>query len=306
MELYQLRYLKEIYAQKSYTKAAEKLLHTTSALTIAIQKLESELGLQLFVKKGRTIEPTAACIRLIPLIDKTLKDAESLYGVMANSSAGYSTVSLGIPDLVFFNSIINMKDHFSGEHIDVQVQQSHQQRVLEDNLSSGALDICILRVLENEKKDYRHVSWREETYWAYVPEKSVYAGMSRITPDVLGSSQLILSREMSDIKGVVTGYLGEYSYTPKSICGDTVGLHSAYNLASYQNGVCIAPKLSMRVSGMKAVPIYPPLKSELIIAASPSGELSHAHRLVKDYILKSPPDPHSVKPLDPGAYEAAV
>ena len=55
MELYQLRYFLEVARQQHVRNSAETLHVSQPAVTNAIHRLESELGVQLFVQQGRSI-----------------------------------------------------------------------------------------------------------------------------------------------------------------------------------------------------------------------------------------------------------
>src|SRR3712207_2288590 len=60
MELRQLRYLLTIAEESSFTRAAEKLFVSQSALSQQIKLLESELGVQLLDRSGRKVLLTPA------------------------------------------------------------------------------------------------------------------------------------------------------------------------------------------------------------------------------------------------------
>ena len=75
MELYQLRYFLEVARQQHVRNSAETLHVSQPAVTNAIHRMESELGVQLFVQQGRSI-------RLSPygktLYDEIIPFVESL------------------------------------------------------------------------------------------------------------------------------------------------------------------------------------------------------------------------------------
>lgn len=56
----EMRYVYEIYRQKSFSKAAQALFITQPALSIAISKLEASLGMPLFDRSTRPISLTPA------------------------------------------------------------------------------------------------------------------------------------------------------------------------------------------------------------------------------------------------------
>ncbi|MFQ9749348.1 MAG: LysR family transcriptional regulator [Anaerobutyricum soehngenii] len=55
MNLFHLRYFETLARTEHYSKAAEILSITQPSLSYAISTLESELGIQLFEKRGRNI-----------------------------------------------------------------------------------------------------------------------------------------------------------------------------------------------------------------------------------------------------------
>ncbi|OCH06100.1 LysR family transcriptional regulator [Aliivibrio fischeri] len=59
MDLNLVRTFMAVYQCQSYTKASELLALTQPAVSAAIKRLESEIGKQLFIKKGRGIEATS-------------------------------------------------------------------------------------------------------------------------------------------------------------------------------------------------------------------------------------------------------
>lgn len=56
MDLLQLRYFQEVAYSQHLTKSAEKLMISRPSLSAAISRLEHELGIQLFDRKGRGIQ----------------------------------------------------------------------------------------------------------------------------------------------------------------------------------------------------------------------------------------------------------
>ena len=60
MELYPLKVFLTVAAEKSFSRAAEKLLRTQPAISLAIQKLESDLGERLIDRSGKDLLLTDA------------------------------------------------------------------------------------------------------------------------------------------------------------------------------------------------------------------------------------------------------
>jgi LysR family nitrogen assimilation transcriptional regulator len=91
MKLQQLRYLIQIAESGSFTKAATKLNIAQPALSKQIRMLESDLGVALFIRDGRGVEPTAAGRELVQRASTLFND---LYE-MRQSIASYREVVEG-------------------------------------------------------------------------------------------------------------------------------------------------------------------------------------------------------------------
>jgi DNA-binding transcriptional LysR family regulator len=75
-----LRVFVEICRHASFTRAAEALFVSQSALTLTIKQLESELGLALLERTTRSVAVTAAGDEFLPVAQKLLRDFDSSLG----------------------------------------------------------------------------------------------------------------------------------------------------------------------------------------------------------------------------------
>ncbi len=78
MELRVLKYFVTVAKQLSFSRAAESLFVSQSSLSKQIAGLEAELGTQLFVRTGRSIELTNAGQKLLQGADEMLRMEEDL------------------------------------------------------------------------------------------------------------------------------------------------------------------------------------------------------------------------------------
>lgn len=286
MELYQLVYLKEIYDCRSYTKAAAALQRTPSALTIAIQKLEEELGVQLFYKKGRLIEPSEVCRKLLPIVEQTLIDMQKLMDRAAETTGEKNcTINFGIPDLCYFDRIIEMKESFANRGITVNVHRNSSPW-LEEELKLGRLDMAILRKPLGRLSGFICMDYRPEEFCAYCPVDSEYARQEFITRETLASAALILSKEMRALTPFVVNYLKQCSVAPENLCDDTLDLYNASSLAQSRNGIVIAPKFLIKREDMVARPLRPPLVCDLVIVWDINTRQSAQQKELAQYILE--------------------
>ncbi len=78
MELKYLNTFRTIVETGSFTKAAEKLNYTQSAITFQVSQLENELSVKLFEKAGRNMVLTQAGKLLVPYVDEVFQSVEKL------------------------------------------------------------------------------------------------------------------------------------------------------------------------------------------------------------------------------------
>lgn len=74
----QLEYFLEIYKQKSIKRAAEKLIVSAQAISKTIKEIESELGVTLFIRGKRQLEPTLEAEELKNHAIKILEEFEKI------------------------------------------------------------------------------------------------------------------------------------------------------------------------------------------------------------------------------------
>ena len=66
------------YRFGAFTRAAEQMFITQSAVSMLIQQLEEGLGTRLFDRTTRALQPTAAAAEILPAAEKILRDLEDL------------------------------------------------------------------------------------------------------------------------------------------------------------------------------------------------------------------------------------
>ena len=77
MNLRQLKYFRTIAEYEHYTKAAEELSVHQSSLSHAMQSLEREVGVDLFVRNGRNVILSQYGKMFLPHVVKVLDELET-------------------------------------------------------------------------------------------------------------------------------------------------------------------------------------------------------------------------------------
>src|ERR687891_2692622 len=76
MELRQLRYVEAVARHRHFTRAAEELHLTQSALSHQVRRLEAELGIELFERTSRRVTPTEAGLAIAARARRVLAEGD--------------------------------------------------------------------------------------------------------------------------------------------------------------------------------------------------------------------------------------
>jgi len=142
MNIQQLQYFITAATEEHMTNASLKLHISQPALTAAIQRLESELGVRLFKQIGRNIKLTdfgTVYLKYAKSAVKSLEDGQKLLDGMKEQE--YSTVRLVTPPVSSFPGLINMLLKVCPNLI--MSNEKESQEVIITKLKNNTLDLCI-------------------------------------------------------------------------------------------------------------------------------------------------------------------
>ncbi len=81
MTLNELRFIVAVAQERNFRRAAEKSNISQPALSLAIQKLEEELGLKIFERGNSEVTPTTVGIAIIEQAQRVLEEATKIYAL---------------------------------------------------------------------------------------------------------------------------------------------------------------------------------------------------------------------------------
>ena len=147
-------YVITIYEEGSFSTAARKLYISQSALSQAIRKLESEFGMDLFLRSGGSSEPPHACHVFVEQGRQVLQVWDQFESEMhIYAKRKQSDLSVGMPALLLKNLLPFFSPRFEqlcpGTTLDVLEERSN---ALEKLAAQEAIDLCVVRgPLQNAK-----------------------------------------------------------------------------------------------------------------------------------------------------------
>lgn len=94
MELHQLRYFHAAAECSSFSKAAKRCFTSRQNIAHSVSALESELGFDLFDRKGNTLKITALGMRAASLVDDILADVDMLQHIDQGAEDSKKTLNV--------------------------------------------------------------------------------------------------------------------------------------------------------------------------------------------------------------------
>jgi len=129
----QLRAFLMVAQERSFTKAAARINLTQSALTASVKALEGEIGLRLFDRTTRTVEPTLHGERFVPVAERLLEDmGRALDDLRAHAERQHGLVVIAATATVINHLLIPAMRQLSEDYPGIRV------RLIEE-LTDGAI-----------------------------------------------------------------------------------------------------------------------------------------------------------------------
>jgi LysR family hydrogen peroxide-inducible transcriptional activator len=195
MTLTELRYIVAVAREKHFGRAAEKCFVSQPTLSVAIKKLEDELGVALFERAANEVRVTAVGARVIEQAQRVLEEAAAIKHIATEGKddlngplrfgAIYTVGPYVTPQLI----PLLMK---RAPHMPLLIQENYTAR-LGEMLKNGDIDVILLSEPFNEPGIVTHAVY-DEPFRVVMPAVHEWAKKARIaTADLCSENLLLLS-----------------------------------------------------------------------------------------------------------------
>lgn len=193
MELRQLRYFLVVADELHFGRAADRLHITQPPLTVAIRRLERELGVQLFDRTTRRVSLTAAGESFKRRVQDALAELDDAAGDVASVSAGMSgRIRVGFVSSASYTAIPEALRTFREQRPRVElVLRPLTSGEQVEQLLDGDLDVGLLRDPGRVPGLAMQLVSTEDLV-AVLPEAHPLASHTEIRPDDLSGEPMIL------------------------------------------------------------------------------------------------------------------
>ncbi len=244
MTLQQLRYFCVTAEVLHYTRAAELLYISQPSLSYALSKLEKELNMPLFEKRGKQVALTAYGTEFLPYAKRALselsKGQERLKELRAPAAG---IINIGYIYSTSFSVLPSFVDQFYAHHDSRHVAfRFHQGMagVLIEQLLNGSLDLLIAGKPDIDSIDY--VTIASQQLYLAVPASHRLASRENVALSDIAGEQFISITHDAIIYRELADRFKRASFTP-NIVFEADEYSSIAASVTVGAGVAIMPKL---------------------------------------------------------------
>ena len=193
MTLTDLRYLVALARERHFGRAAEKCHVSQPTLSVAIKKVEEELGVQLFERSATEVKITATGERIVRQAEKVLLEAAQIPEIAAAGKDPLAgPLRLGVIYTIgpyLLPRLIPLV-HQHAPRMPLMIQENYTTRLVEA-LKRGELDVVVLSLPLEEPGIVAQPVY-DEPFRVLMPVTHPWVELDRIEPDTLANDNLLL------------------------------------------------------------------------------------------------------------------
>lgn len=268
MEIRLLRYVMAVAEYQSFTRAARHLHLAQPSLSQQIARLESQLGMMLFVRGSGPITLTAEGRHFVRRAEQIVQMHDDFMRELSERRSGMGTeLSVGAPAITGGHLLPPLLSDYGVRfpHVHVRLVEETPETV-ERLTVRGLIDLAVLALpLETDQLVTRHLL--TEPLMAVLPDQ-VYPWMdsalqaryafdqespARLCPlSILEAAPFILLKSGYGFRQTVLSLCAEAGFQPR-MAYETSNIDVAQSLVAYGHGVTLVPAMVRRTGSARLV-----------------------------------------------------
>ena len=284
MELRQLEYFQMASRLKNITRAAQRLRVSQPNITVAIKKLEAELGVQLFDRSQKQLTLTPEGKVFLKRIELALRNIDdAILEVNDYKQLQKGTIKIGIPPMMGAYLFPKVFSGFRHLHPNLDVLLYEEGSVtIRDKLESDELDFGIILVPDNAP-NLNVLKMSRNQLMVCVSEKSPLAKKKSITPKDIAASDLIMMKEGSYLRQIVQDKLSALKISPRTVL-ESGQIVTIKGLVAHQVGIAfLLDFICQNSHDITSIPFYEPIFVDIGLAWKKEKYVSKAAQAFIDF-----------------------
>ncbi|MCO6505419.1 MAG: LysR family transcriptional regulator [Snodgrassella sp.] len=296
MTLTELRYIVAVAQEKHFGRAAQRCYVSQPTLSIAIKKLEEELGLTLFDRSSNEIITTESGQRIVDQAQRVLEEADRIK-LMANKGKNelegifklgliFTIAPYLLPKLIL--SLRNLAPEMC-----LQLDESYTS-VLTDSLKRGELDAIVVADPFHET-GLETIPLYDEPFFVIVPKGHDFEHFDEVTTQQLSDERVLLLTEGNCMRDNVLDSCQELASRQNilglanSIQGSSI--NTIRHMVASGLGISVMPATALTENDhllFSIIPFAKPIPNRRIVLASRRNfARPKALQMIKNAILSS-------------------
>lgn len=246
MELRQLYYFVKVAKKEHVTQAAEELHVAQSAVSRQIHQLEEELGVKLFVQKGRNLQLTPVGQLFLRRADEILHNLErAVQEIHEFLDPEKGEIRLGFPHSLGISLVPQVVASFRSHNPDVRFRfkQGMYPTLIRD-LIKGEIDLAFISPVPNDIEQVTGKVLITEELFAILPSTHPLAVRDQISLEELKDDPFIMFNEGYSLRPLVMNACEAAGFSPK-IAFEGEETETIRGLVAAGMGVSLLPKLAV-------------------------------------------------------------
>jgi len=193
MTLSELKYIVALAQEKHFGRAAERCHVSQPTLSVAIKKLEGELGIDLFERSKNAVSVTPLGEQVVHQAQVVLENVNTLKDIAEGGKDQlHGPLKIGAIYTIgpyLFPHLIPQVQHLAPD-MPLYIEENYT-RVLRKKLRDGELDVIII-ALPFTEPDVLTKALYDEPFEVLLPQQHDWLKLKSIKPDLLPESDLLL------------------------------------------------------------------------------------------------------------------
>ncbi|AUW58969.1 LysR family transcriptional regulator [Sphingobium sp. SCG-1] len=274
MDLRQLRYFIAVAETRNFHRAAERMNVSQPPITVAIRRLESELGQTLFLREPRGVTLTPAGQAALPYAREAIIAADQLKGVVRDGASGLrGRLRLGIIGSATHDLLPRVVPNFCKAFPNVQLELEEMTSVdIVQALGNQLIDVGFIRLPVIDTASVQINIIERDELVIVLPATDPLAGRKRMALAQLADRPFVLFNAISILNAITHIACQRAGFSPH-IQQHATQVHTVLSLVEAGLGVALIPGRSARFISdrLRIIRLSEPIPIELGIAFPPDA-----------------------------------
>ena len=246
MELYALEVFLAVVTEKSFSRAAQKLYRTQPAVSLALQRLEQELGEKLIDRSPKDFSVTDAGQKVLEYARRFVslqQELENSLAELRDNSAGRLTIGANeSTTLYLLQHIERYRDLFP--KVKVTVRRSLSSKI-PGELLDGNLELGVISYNPGDERIQSHVIYSDSLAFVVSPKHRL-ARRKSISITELGEEMFVAHNVVSPYREIVIRVFREHQ-VPLRIDIEMPTIETIRKLVQANIGVAFLPRMCVEM-----------------------------------------------------------